>query len=149
MPVVKSLMGWDIVLPRPELVNIYEADIGEGCVIGAFVEIGRAKIGKNCRIMPMTFIPEGVTIKDNVFIGPNVTFLNDKYAPTRGKWRGDPGTVVHSDVAIGGGAVIFPGIVIGKGARIGAGAVVNKDVEPGRQVVGVPARDVGVRVNRP
>jgi acetyltransferase-like isoleucine patch superfamily enzyme len=89
-----------------------------------------------------------VKVGDDVFIGPNVTFLNDKYAPTRGKWRKDPGTVVEDGVTIGAGAVILPGVRIGKDARIGAGAVVTKDVGAGKQVVGVPAVETGWRHNR-
>ena len=130
---------------NPQLVNVYlSAIISYGVKIGAFVEIGRdVAIGEGTNISSFCFIPEGVMISENCFIGPHVTFLNDKYAPTHGKWREtEKLTVVQEGVSIGGGAVILPGLILGKGCRIGAGAVVTKNVEPGSVVVGNPARKI-------
>jgi acetyltransferase-like isoleucine patch superfamily enzyme len=130
---------------HPDLVNIYGCFIGKNCSIAAFVEIGpRVVIGDECRIHAFCFIPEGVVIGNNVFVGPRVTFLNDKYPPSYGKWRSVQ-TVVEDEVSIGGGAVILPGIVLGRRCLIGAGSVVTKDVLPGMQVVGVPAKICGER----
>ena len=109
-----------------------------------------AKVGARCKIQSHTFVCEGVTIEDEVFVGHNVNFLNDRYpaATTRdGKpktekdWVLEP-TVVRCRAAIGTAAVIMPGVTIGEGAVVGAGAVVTKDVPPGAVVAGVPARVV-------
>lgn len=131
------------------LVNLYGCKIGNNTKIGAFVEIQKgANIGKNCKISSHTFICEGVTIKDNVFIGHNVTFINDKYPKAtdkkgkmieRGKWKMDK-TVVEKGASIGSSATIMAGIIIGENAMIGAGAVVTKDVPAYSIVVGNPAK---------
>ena len=86
-----------------ESANIYEsAIIGEGTKVGAFAEIGnKVKIGKNCSIGFGVFIPENVIVEDAVFIGPGTVFTNDKYAPSKGKWRNEPPTIVKSGVTIG------------------------------------------------
>jgi len=118
--------------------NIYESEIGEGTRLGAYVEIGRAKIGKNCSIQAFCFICEGVTLEDNVFIGPRVTFTNDKRPPSHGKhWAK---TLVKEGASIGAGAIILPGVTIGKNAIIGAGSVVTKNVPAGETWVGNPAK---------
>ena len=126
----------------PELSNIHkEAIIGKGCILHSHIWIGRkVKIGDNCKIEAFAFIPDGVTIEDDVFIGPRATFLNDKYPPSHGKAWGK--TLVKKGASIGGSAVILPGIVIGKKAMVGAGAVVTKNVEAGTTVVGNPARPI-------
>lgn len=126
---------------HPELSNIYGCTIGEDCTISSFVEIGKeVHIGDRCKIGSFSFIPEGIMIGSDVFVGPRVTFLNDKHSPSRGKWRNEPKTLVEDEVSIGGGAIILPHIILGMGCIIGAGAVVTKDIPPGVIVVGNPAR---------
>jgi UDP-2-acetamido-3-amino-2,3-dideoxy-glucuronate N-acetyltransferase len=125
-----------------ETANIYQtAQLGENIKVGAFVEIGnKVVIGNNCSIGAHTFIPENVIIKDNVFIGPHVVFTNDKYAPSCGKWRATPPTVVEDGVSIGANATILPSLNIGRDSRIGAGSVVTRNVDPESVVAGNPAR---------
>jgi len=132
-------------------VNLYGCEIGDETSIGTFVEIQKgAKVGARCKIQSHTFICEGVTIEDEVFVGHNVNFLNDRYpaATTRaGLPKGDQDwrlehTVVKRRAAVGTGAVILPGVVIGEGALVGAGAVVTDSVPDGAVVVGNPARIV-------
>ncbi|MEA1867463.1 MAG: acyltransferase [Thermodesulfobacteriota bacterium] len=130
-------------------VNLYGCSIGDNTKIGAFVEIQKgAKIGKNCKISSHTFICEGVTIQDNVFIGHNVTFINDKYPratdpegnlQTEEDWSVTP-TLVEERVSIGSSVTILCGVAIGTGAAVGAGSVVTKDI-PLREVwAGNPAK---------
>ena len=121
-------------------VNLYKCKIGKGTKIDSFVYIEEGVIvGDECKIRPFTFIPTGVKIGDRVFIGPNVSFTNDKYPKAKGEWDLLE-TIIDDDVSIGAGAVILPGIRVGKGALIGAGAVVTKDIPPGVIVVGNPSR---------
>jgi len=120
-------------------VNLYECEIGDNCVIGSFVEIGKAKIGNNCRIEARAFIPEGVTIEDDVFVGPHVCFTNDKYPKAKGDWKLKK-TVVKEGASIGANATILCGITIGKNSLIGAGSVVTNDVPDNVIVAGNPAR---------
>ena len=127
---------------HPELSNIYgSGSIGKDCNIGTLVEIRSPVIGDRCKIQAFVFIPEGVTIGDDVFIGPHVCFTNDKY-PSAVDYGGFRETIVESGVAIGANSTIVCGITIGEGAMIGAGAVVTKDVPPGVTVVGNPAREL-------
>ena len=132
-------------------VNLYGCEIGDGSSVGTFVEIQKgAKIGARCKIQSHTFICEGVTIEDEVFIGHNVNFLNDRLPAAvtpEGKVKRDADwtlerTLVQRRAAIGTGAIILPGVTIGEGALIGAGAVVTKDVPAGALVVGNPAKVV-------
>ena len=130
-------------------VNLYGCEIGDETSIGTFVEIQKgAKIGARCKIQSHTFICEGVTIEDEVFVGHNVNFLNDRWPAavtedgqkkSESDWKLER-TLVKRRAAIGTGAVILPGVVIGAGATVGAGAVVTKDVPDGVVVVGNPAR---------
>ncbi|MGQ9663780.1 MAG: acyltransferase [bacterium] len=130
-------------------VNLYGCEIGDNTKIGTFVEIQKnAKIGKNCKISTHTFICEGVTIEDNVFIGHNVTFINDKYPratnpdgsmQTEIDWKVVP-TLVKKGASIGSSATILCGVTIGENAIVGAGSVVTKDVPDNAIVAGVPAR---------
>ncbi|HEX4349750.1 MAG TPA: acyltransferase [Verrucomicrobiae bacterium] len=133
--------------------NLYGCEIGDDVKIGTFVEIQKgAKIGNRCKISSHTFICEGVTLEDEVFVGHNVVFTNDRYprASTNGKlqteadWHCLP-TLVKRGASIGSGAVLLCGITIGENAMVGAGSVVTKDVPPGATVAGNPARVVKPR----
>src|SRR5438552_9535712 len=130
-------------------VNLYGCEVGDDTSIGTFVEIQKgAKIGARCKIQSHTFICEGVTIEDEVFVGHNVNFLNDRWptavnadgsAKQPSDWNLEP-ILVKRRAAIGSGAVILPGVTIGAKAIVGAGAVVTKDVPDGVIVAGNPAR---------
>lgn len=125
---------------HPELSNIYGCKIGNNCNIGALVEIrANVIIGNGCKIQAFAFLPEGINIGNDIFIGPNVTFTNDKYPKTVGDWKSLK-TVVEDSASIGAGAVILPGIHIGKNVLIGAGSVVTKDVPEGEIWAGNPAK---------
>lgn len=126
---------------HPDLCNLYGCEIGEDCNIGAFVEIGQGvKIGDRVRIGAHCFIPEGVEIYDDVFIGPGTTFTNDKYPPgTKADWGK---IIVMKDASIGARVTILPDIIIGAGALVGAGSVVIESVKPMTMVVGNPARPI-------
>lgn len=123
-------------------VNLYGCQIGENCVISSFSEIGRGvRIGDNCKIECRVFIPTGVEIEDDVFIGPSVTFTNDKYPKARGEWKITK-TLVKKGASIGAHSTIICGVTIGEGATVGAGSVVTKDVSPHSIVVGNPAQKI-------
>jgi acetyltransferase-like isoleucine patch superfamily enzyme len=131
-----------------EPVNFYKCSIGENCRIGGFVYIEEGVvIGDNCKIRPMTFIPTGVTIEDGVFIGPGVTFTNDRYprAVNRdGTLKDDADwtlekTVIKTGASIGAGATLMCGITVHEYAVVGAGAAVTKDVPARAVVAGNPA----------
>lgn len=132
-----------------DFVNLYGCSIGDNTKIGTFVEIQKnATIGKNCKISTHTFICEGVHIEDNVFIGHNVTFINDKYPrstnadgsmQTEEDWKVVE-TYVKKGASIGSSSTILCGVTIGENAIVGAGAVVTKDVPPNTIVAGVPAK---------
>lgn len=128
-------------------VNAYECEIGDESVIGTFVELQRGvRIGKRCHISSHTFLCEGVTLEDEVFVGHGVIFINDNHPSGRSahwdNWRMQP-VLVRGGAAIGSGALILGGVTIGREATVGAGAVVTSDVADGMTVVGVPARLVG------
>jgi UDP-2-acetamido-3-amino-2,3-dideoxy-glucuronate N-acetyltransferase len=159
MPIGENVqLGQGVRIPQPELVNLYGCIIGDDTLIGAFVEIqSGAKIGSRCKISSHSFICEGVTIEDEVFVGHGVMFINDRFprATTdagepqqRADWRLEP-TRVCRLASIGTHATILCGLIIGEGATIGAGAVVTRDVPPHTVVTGVPARLAGDRSNWP
>jgi len=133
---------------HPDLVNLYGCTIGENCKVGTFIEIQKGvKIGNNVKVSSHTFICEGVTIEDDVFIGHNVTFINDKYPRSTvdgrlretGEWECTP-TIVKKGASLGSSCTILCGVIIGENAIVGAGAVVTKDVPANATVAGVPAR---------
>lgn len=130
-------------------VNLYGCEIGDGTRIGSFVEVQKGvSVGRNCKVSSHTFICEGVTIEDEVFIGHGVNFINDNYPrataaggalQTESDWQVIP-TVVARGASIGTGATILGGVQIGAGAIVGAGSVVTKNVPAGMIVAGNPAR---------
>lgn len=130
-------------------VNLYGCEIGDDTKIGAFVEIQKgAKIGSRCKVSSHTFICEGVTLEDEVFVGHNVTFINDLYPrstteegtlQSEADWVCRP-TLVKKGASIGSSATLLCGITVGEGAMVGAGSVVTKDVAPYTVVAGNPAR---------
>lgn len=139
-----------------DFVNLYGCSIDDNTKIGSFVEIQKnATIGKNCKISSHTFICEGVHIEDNVFIGHNVTFINDKNPrsvntdggmQTEADWAVEK-TFVKIGASIGSSSTIMCGVTVGENAIVGAGAVVTKDVPSNTIVAGVPAkviREIGV-----
>ena len=140
-------MGRDVKLSK--FINLYGCEIGDETKIGAFVEIQKnASIGKRCKISSHTFICEGVTIEDNVFIGHGVMFINDSYPrataasgnlQTEADWKVER-TVIKKGASIGSGATILSNISIGENAIVGAGSVVTKDVPSNSIVAGNPAK---------
>ena len=144
MPLKNVKLGKDVTIPFPELVNLYDCRIGQGCFVGPFVEIQKGvKIGPRSRIQSHSFICTGVTIGKEVFVGHGVMFTNDRH-PVQRDPRLWEKTVVEDKVAIGNNATILP-CKIGKGALVGAGAVVTKDVPAKKVVVGNPAKIIGDR----
>ncbi len=132
-----------------DFVNLYGCSIGDNTKVGTFVEIQKnASIGSNCKISSHTFICEGVHIGNNVFVGHNVTFINDKHPraanpdgtmQTEADWKVIE-TFIKDGASIGSSSTIMCGITIGENAIVGAGAVVTKDVPPNTVVAGVPAK---------
>jgi acetyltransferase-like isoleucine patch superfamily enzyme len=126
-------------------VNLYKCKIGRNCKIDAFVYVEEGVvIGDDCKIRPFVFIPTGVTIEDDVFVGPNVSFTNDKYPRVKGEWK-LLGTRVKKGASIGANTVILPGVTIGEEALVGAGSVVTENVPSRAIVAGNPARITGYR----
>jgi acetyltransferase-like isoleucine patch superfamily enzyme len=140
-------LGKDVRLSK--FINLYGCEIGEETKVGAFVEIQKnARVGRRCKISSHTFICEGVTIEDNVFVGHSVTFVNDSYPrattadgglQTEKDWKVEK-TLVKRGASIGSGSTILSNLVIGENAIVGAGSVVTKDVPPNVIVVGNPAK---------
>ena len=153
MPVADSvLLGQNVQIPQPTLVNLYGCSIGDYTKIGAFVEIQKnCHVGARCKVSSHSFLCEGVTLEDEVFIGHGVMFTNDLY-PRATRADGQPQseadwtlvpTRVGRRASIGSNATILAGITIGEGAMVGAGSVVTKDVAAHTIVVGNPARERG------
>lgn len=153
MPIASDVsLGKDVRIFQPELVNLYGCAIGAETKIGAFVEIQKnATVGARCKISSHTFICEGVTIEDEVFIGHGVMFTNDPYPSavnedgtlqTEKDWAVVE-TRVRRQAAIGSNVTIMAGVTIGQHALVGAGAVVTRDVADYEIVAGVPARVIG------
>jgi acetyltransferase-like isoleucine patch superfamily enzyme len=140
-------LGKDVKISR--FVNLYGCEIGDETKIGAFVEVQKnATIGRRCKISSHTFVCEGVTIEDHVFVGHGVMFINDSYPrattptgdlQTEKDWKVEQ-TVVKAGASIGSGATILSNVTIGERALIGAGAVVTRDVPPDTIVAGNPAK---------
>ncbi len=153
MPIADDVvLGNDVQIFQPALVNLYGCRIGAESKIGAFVEIQKnASVGERCKISSHTFICEGVTVDDEVFIGHGVMFTNDRYPQAvnedgtlqaEADWAVVP-TRVKRRAAIGSNATIIAGVTIGASALVGAGAVVTADVPDHAIVAGVPARVIG------
>lgn len=140
-------LGKDVKLSK--FINLYGCEIGDESKIGAFVEIQKnARVGRRCKISSHTFICEGVTIEDQVFVGHGVTFINDSYPrattasgelQTEADWKVEH-TVVKKGASIGSGATVLCNVTIGERAIVGAGSVVTRDVPPDTIVIGNPAR---------
>ena len=142
------LLGRGVTIPQRDLVNLYGCRIGDDTKIGAFVEIQRnAVVGARCKISSHSFICDGVTIEDDVFVGHGVIFINDRRPrasvdgrlQTPDDWTLIP-TLVRQGASLGSGAIVMCGVTIGAGAMVAAGAVVTRDVPDGATVMGVPSR---------
>jgi len=140
-------LGKNVKLSK--FINMYGCTVGDDTKIGAFVEIQKnASVGSNCKISSHTFICEGVTIEDAVFIGHSVTFINDTYPrsttgdgqlQTEADWKVEK-TLIKKGATIGSGCTILANVTVGEGAIVGAGSVVTKDVPPNAIVAGNPAK---------
>src|SRR5262245_25921118 len=139
-------LGENVKLAR--FINLYGCTVGDNTKIGTFVEIQKnASVGRNCKISSHSFVCEGVTIEDDVFVGHGVMFINDSYPrataggrlQTEADWRVER-TVIQKGASIGSGATILANVTVGENALVGAGSVVTKDVPANAIVAGNPAR---------
>ena len=142
MPIKDVKLGKNVIIPHPDLVNLYECEIDNNCFIGPFVEIQKdVKIGEKTRIQSHSFICSKVKIRREVFIGHGVVFVNDRYPVHRNPEDWEE-TIVEDRVVIGNNATILP-CKIAKNALVGAGAVVTKNVPTDKIVAGNPAKIIG------
>jgi acetyltransferase-like isoleucine patch superfamily enzyme len=142
-------LGQNVKLAR--FINLYGCEIGDNTKIGAFVEVQKnAAIGRNCKISSHTFVCEGVTIEDNVFIGHGVMFINDLYPrataadgalQTEKDWKVEP-TLIRRGASIGSNATILARVTVGENAIVGAGSVVTRNVPANTTVAGNPAKPI-------
>jgi len=152
MPIAKDVrLGPGVMIHHPDLVNLYGCSIGADTKIGTFVEIQKGvTVGDRCKVSSHSFLCEGVTLEDEVFVGHGVMFINDRHPratadgrlQTEADWQVIP-TLIKRGASIGSGAAILCGVTVGAGAMIGAGAVVTRDVPDHAVVAGVPARLMG------
>ena len=153
MPIAPDVrLAEGVTIFHPDLVNLYGCAVGAGTKIGAFVEIQKnASVGARCKISSHTFVCEGVTIEDEVFVGHGVMFINDLYPraanedgslQTEADWSVVE-TRIRRRASIGSNATVMGGVTVGEGALVGAGAVVTRDVPDYAIVAGVPARVIG------
>jgi UDP-2-acetamido-3-amino-2,3-dideoxy-glucuronate N-acetyltransferase len=152
MPIKDATLGNNVRIINEDLVNLYGCAIGDSTMVGPFVEIQRnAKVGARCKISSHSFICEGVTIEDEVFIGHGVMFTNDRYPratnddgtmQSAADWTVET-TTVGRRASIGSNVTVLSGISIGAGALVGAGAVLTKNVPAFAIVAGVPAQIIG------
>jgi UDP-2-acetamido-3-amino-2,3-dideoxy-glucuronate N-acetyltransferase len=156
MPMNDVTLGEGVRIFQPDLVNLYGCSIGDETKIGAFVEIQKGvSVGARCKISSHSFLCEGVTIEEEVFVGHGVMFINDiepratalgGALQTEADWTVVP-TRIRRGASLGSGAVILGGVTVGEGALVGAGAVVTRDVAAGVTVAGVPARVLRSRLH--
>ena len=153
MPIAPDVrLAEGVKIFHPDLVNLYGCAVGSETKIGAFVEIQKdATVGARCKVSSHTFVCEGVTIEDEVFVGHGVMFINDLYPraanedgslQTEADWR-VAATLVRRRASVGSNATVMGGVTIGEGALVGAGSVVTRDVPDHAIVAGVPARVIG------
>jgi UDP-2-acetamido-3-amino-2,3-dideoxy-glucuronate N-acetyltransferase len=149
MPLNNVTLGRDVRIFQPDLVNLYGCSIGDETKIGPFVEIQKgASVGARCKISSHSFLCDGVTIEDEVFVGHGVMFINDiepRATNTDGSLQTEAdwtmvSTKICKGASLGSGSIIMGGVTVGERALVGAGAVVTADVAPGAVVAGVPAR---------
>lgn len=149
MPIAKDVrLGPGVTIHHPDLVNLYGCTVGAETKIGAFVEIQKGVVvGDRCKVSSHSFLCEGVTLEDEVFVGHGVMFINDRHPratadgrlQTDADWAVIP-ILIKRGASIGSGAVLMCGVTVGEGALVGAGAVVTRDVPAHAVVAGVPAR---------